>query len=77
MERDLVISELVESPSASRAWLAGLLVLEEVGGASEVGEEVSMVGRLTGLFGVSSSSLGADLLRTWEREREAAGKRYN
>ena len=38
--------------------------LEEVGGASDEGEEASMVGRLIGLFGVSSSSLGADLLRT-------------
>ena len=48
--------------------------LEEVGGTSDEGEEASMVGRLIGLFGVSSSSLGADLLRTFgggggERER--------
>ena len=68
LERDLVISELVESPSAS-------VGIEEVGGASEEGEEASMVGRLIGLLGVSSSSLGADLLRTLEgrvrvRERE-------
>ena len=63
LERDLVISELVESPSAS-------VGLEKVGGASEEGEEASMVGRLIGLLGVSSSSLGADLLRTLEGERE-------
>ena len=54
----------MESPSAS-------VGLEGVGGASEEGEEASMVGRLIGLLGVSSSSLGADLLRTLEgRERE-------
>ena len=47
----------MESPSAS-------VGIEEVGGASEEGEEASMVGRLIGLLGVSSSSLGADLLRT-------------
>ena len=46
-----------------------------MGGASEEGEEASMVGCLIGLLGVSSSSLGADLLRTLkgrvkERERE-------
>ena len=63
LERDLVISELVESPSAS-------VGLEKVGGASEEGEEASMVGRLIGLLGVSSSSLGADLLRALEGERE-------
>lgn len=62
LERDLIISELVESPSVG---------LEEVGGASEEGEVASMVGRLIGLLGVSSSSLGADLLRTLEgRGRE-------
>lgn len=61
LERDLIISELVESPSVG---------LEEVGGASEEGEVASTVGRLIGLLGVSSSSLGADLLRTLEgRER--------
>ena len=65
----------MESPSTSQAWLVGLLVSEEVGGASEEGEEASMVGRLTGLFGVSSSSLGADLLRTWGGERERTGGR--
>ena len=64
LERDLVISELVESPSAS-------VGIDEVGGASEEGEEASMVGRLIGLLGVSSSSLGADLLRTLKgSERE-------
>ena len=47
----------MESPSAS-------VGLEEVGGASEEGEEASMVGRLIGLLGVTSSSLGDDLLRT-------------
>ena len=72
LERDLVISELVESPSAS-------LGIEEVGGASEEGEEASMVGRLTGLLGASSSSLGADRLRTLrerEREREREAEAY-
>ena len=68
LERDRVISELVESPSAS-------VGLEKMGGASEEGEEASMVGRLTGLLGVSSSSLGADLLRNWRREREGERER--
>ena len=68
LERDRVISELVESPSAS-------VGLEKMGGASEEGEEASMVGRLTGLLGVSSSSLGADLLRNLRREREGGRER--
>ena len=55
LERDYVISELVESSSTS-------VRIEEVGRASEEREMVSMVGRLTGLLGVSSSSLGAELL---------------
>ena len=60
--RDRVISELVESSST-------LVRIEEVDGASEEGKMVSMVGHLTGLLGVSSS-LGADLLRNLEGERE-------
>ena len=74
LEKDLVTSELLESPSAS-------MELEEVGGASQEGEVASMVGRLTGLLGASSSLLGADLLRILEgrggeRERERERESY-
>ena len=49
---------------------------EEVGGASEKGEEASMVGRLTGgLLGISSSSLGADRFRTLDVVGEGGEKK--
>ena len=44
-----------------------------MGGASEEGEEASIVGHLIGLLGVPSSPLGVDVLRNLEgkeRERE-------
>ena len=68
-DTDLVISEQVESASAGIESLVLLLEfvgVDKVGGASVEGEEASIVGRLTGLFGGESSSslTGADLLRT-------------